>query len=132
MHAFGDAHNGGIADLYQDNAPAVFSVNKKRRGTPGAHIPRTFARYSADEAGPDASFGTADDVPQPLRLFQSDRRRDGIGYPATWRSYHPQLIDPTNPNVMDRYTHSPDPIQCRLDILTLRFARDRLETKLNR
>ncbi|MBA3884382.1 MAG: hypothetical protein H0X67_01475 [Acidobacteria bacterium] len=33
--------------------------------------------------------------------FTSDTARDGLGYPNTWRSYHPALVDTARPNLMD-------------------------------
>jgi len=114
FHAFAGQTNGDIDDLYVDKALGPnLVVNRKRRAAAGGRIPAIFARYRTT------------DIP-------SDRVRDGLGYPASWRIYHPQLLDTSRPNVMDNYKLSNTWHLCRLDRLTLRFVRERLEWKLGR
>jgi hypothetical protein len=113
MHALGERENGGVTDLYVDSPPGLFSVNRKRRARAGGRIPRRFADYDGQS-------------------YASDPRRDGRGYPALWRSYHPELIHPRFPNLMDDYYYMGAMTRCRLDRLTLKFLRDRLEWKLGR
>jgi hypothetical protein len=110
-HACSDFNNGMVVDLYVDGSPGGFQENKKFRATVGAAIPVNFAIYN----------GTT---------YQSDQNRDALGYPATWRSYHPALIDPTRPNLMDNYWLAFDsPLRCRLDLLTYAFLTDRIRAK---
>jgi hypothetical protein len=110
-HASSDFNNGMVVDLYVDGAPGGFQANKKFRATAGAAIPANFATYD----------GTT---------YQSDQNRDALGYPATWRSYHPALIDPARPNLMDNYWLAFDsPLRCRLDRLTYAFLTDRIRAK---
>lgn len=113
IHAFSDENHGAVDDLYDDLALATFVVNRKRRDRAGGPIPRRFAEYDGQS-------------------YASDLRRDGLGYPAAWRSYHPELINPAQPNLMDNYFRARFPPWCRLDRLTLKFLRDRLEWKLGR
>ena len=100
-------------DLYTDAALVNLQVNRKRRAAAGRVIPRKFA-----------TLDTTD--------YLSDRHRDGLGYPARWRSYHPELIDSRRPNLMDNYYMFTVPHLCRLDRLTHRFLRDRICWKLGR
>ena len=110
-HACSDFNNGMVVDLYVDGSPGGFQENKKFRATAGSSIPVDFAIYN----------GTT---------YQSDQNRDALGYPATWRSYHPALIDPTRPNLMDNYWLAFDsPLRCRLDFLTYAFLTDRIRAK---
>jgi hypothetical protein len=113
IHAFSDENHGAVDDLYDDLPLATFVVNRKRRERAGGPIPRRFAEYDGQS-------------------YASDLRRDGLGYPAAWRSYHPELINPAQPNLMDNYFRARFPPWCRLDRLTLKFLRDRLEWKLGR
>lgn len=117
MHAIADDVHGGIADLYHDRQNIlVFNVNKKFRASPGDRIPAQFADLDG-------------------RAYVSDFKRDGLGYPKSWRSYHPSLIDPAHVNLMDDFaaTHARgDAVVARLDRLTLRYVRDRVEWKLGR
>jgi hypothetical protein len=112
MHAFSDG-SARCVDLYVDAGTGGFDVNKKLRAAAAHRVP--------------AAFAILDGV-----AYSSDRRRDGIGYPASWRSYHPELINRRRPNAMDNYFLTADQRQCRLDKLTLRLMRDRLEWKLAR
>ena len=75
-HAASDFNNGQVGDLYVDGAAGAFMVNKKFRALATDPVPNNFATYNGTN-------------------FNSDPNRDTIGYPATWASYHPQLIDAT-------------------------------------
>lgn len=112
-HAASDFNNGMVIDLYVDGTRTGFVVNKKMRALATNTIPANFATYA----------GTT---------FTSDTARDGVGYPATWRSYHAQLADATRPNLMDNYWLAAQPQQCRLDNLADDFFDDRLRAKLER
>lgn len=117
LHEFGHAassNNGGsVPDLYVDGSSSTLHINKKFRAAAGAAIPAHFGNYNGTDYGSDAS-------------------RDGIGYPATWASYHPALIDSAVPNVMDNYWLAADPRKCRFDALTRAWFRDRLRAKVFR
>jgi hypothetical protein len=113
-HAASDFNNGMVIDLYVDGTRTGFVVNKKMRVRATDSIPNNFG-----------SYGTT--------TFQSDQNRDGLGYPATWRSYHPALVDTTRPNLMDNYWNAASqPQQCRLDGLTFNWFADRLRAKILR
>ena len=113
-HAGSDFDNGRVRDLYNDNTDG-FAVNKKARAAAGDSIPVNFATYDGVN-------------------FTSDQNRDSLGYPPTWTSYHPVLLDAGNPNMMDDYRMAPggDPQVCRLDQLTLEWFIDRIRAKLGR
>ena len=112
-HAASDFNNGMITDLYVDGIGG-FLVNKKARARNTDPIPPNFANYN----------GT---------VFRSDLNRDGLGYPASWTSYHPSLIDATRPNVMDNYWLAfDDAHKCRFDSLAYAWFSDRLRAKLTR
>jgi hypothetical protein len=74
-----------------------------------------------------AAFATVDGV-----AYSSDLARDGLGYDPGWVSYHSELIERRRPNVMDNYFRAADQRECRLDKLTLKLMRDRIEWKLAR
>jgi hypothetical protein len=109
-HASSDFNNGRVVDLYVDGLPPGFLANKKARAQATDPVPASFATYN----------GTA---------FAADPSRDSIGYPTTWTSYHPQLVDATRPNAMDNYWLAADPLRCRLDRLTFAWLMDRLRAK---
>lgn len=118
LHEFGhgasDFDNGRVIDLYVNGGIQGFVVNKKARANSADPIPVNFASCQATN-------------------YQSDQNRDGIGYPNNWRSYHPELIDATRPNMMDNYWWSFDtPLRCRLDHLTYNWLSDRLGAKIFR
>jgi hypothetical protein len=113
LHAVSDVGNGRCIDLYVDAGTGGFDVNKKTRAAAADPVPAAFATLS----------GIA---------YASDPARDGLGYDAGWVSYHPELIETRRPNVMDNYFRAADQRECRLDKLTLRFLRDRVEWKLAR
>lgn len=112
-HAASDFTNGMIVDLYVDGGPGGFQVNKKFRALSTDPIPNNFANYN----------GTG---------YTSDLNRDALGYPAGWVSYHPVLIDPTRPDVMDNYWLTANPLLCRHDRLDYDFLRDRIGAKASR
>jgi hypothetical protein len=118
IHEFGhgasDFNNGRVNDLYVDSGTGGFVVNKKARTSSGAPIPANFGTYNA-------------------MTYMSDQNRDELGYPSSWTSYHPELIDPTRPNMMDNYWLAfDDPLRCRLDRLTYHWFSDRLRAKIFR
>ena len=112
LHEFGHAlssfGNGQITDLYVDSDPAV---NNKR----GRPIPAGFAVYDGTN-------------------LAADRRRDGLGYPPGWQSYHCALNDPRFPAAMDDYWSAPGgmPERCQHDQITRRFLLDRVRAKQER
>lgn len=110
LHEFGHAAssftNGQVVDLYVDSPPAL---NCKV----GRPIP--------------PSFGSLD-----VTALASDAARDGLGYPAAWRSFHCQLLDLANPAVMDDYTAAANPLDCRHDAITRAFLLDRIAAKVGR
>lgn len=112
-HAASDFNNGRVWDLYIDPNTTGYVVNKRMRAMATNPIP--------------ANFGTYDGT-----TYQSDQNRDGIGYPATWASYHPALLDTTRPNLMDNYWLAAQPQRCRLDGLTFDWFLDRLRAKILR
>jgi hypothetical protein len=114
-HAASELVNGRITDLYEDVQPHElqgFVVNKKVRGQATDPVPEAFCTYHSFSGG-----GT----------FASDQTRDGLGYPAGWRSYHPQLINAERPNLMDATAANSE-----LDRLTYHWLRDRLLVKMFR
>lgn len=114
-HAASDFNNGKVFDLYNDSGAigAYFFINKKFRALAGTAIPAAFA--TLDGSG-----------------YPADPTRDGLAYPPTWRSYHPEEIDPTRPNVMDNYWAAANPQLCRFDKLSYRWLVERLRAKLTR
>lgn len=115
LHAASDLNSGRVHDLYRDVTQSLqFEINKNYRALSTDPIPPVFANYNGVD-------------------YASDPARGGIGYPPTWVSFHPELIDPARPNVMDDFYFGPDsPQLCRLDRLTYAWYTDRLRTKLNR
>ena len=106
-HAFSSYTNGFVNDLYVDGGPAF---NRKL----GHPIPQAFVNYDNT-------------------IYASDRSRDGLGYPATWRSYHSELADSRNPALMDNYWKaSGGYLASRHDKLTKAYIRDRLAAKVSR
>ncbi len=114
-HAASDFVNGKVTDLYNDQGDGTgFLVNKKFRPAATDPVPVNFATYKGTTFGVDAT-------------------RDGLGYPANWRSYQPAPTDSTRPNLMDNYWSAfDDPQLCRFDKLTYAWFRDRLNAKLSR
>jgi hypothetical protein len=112
MHAFSD-DSARCWDLYSDGGSGGFDVNKKMRAAAANPVP--------------AAFATVDGV-----AYSSDPARDGLAYEPGWVSYHPELIERRRPNLMDNYFLAADQRECRLDKLTLKFMRDRIEWKLGR
>jgi hypothetical protein len=113
-HAASDYNNGRVRDLYDDQLSLSFAVNKKWRAQSTDPIPAVFATYNGVD-------------------FPSDPTRDSLGYPTDWISYHPELISPDYPNLMDNYRGVRNSsLLCRLDRLTYAWFTDRLRAKLNR
>ncbi len=113
-HAASDYNNGRVRDLYDDNTTSSFAINKKWRAQSSDPIPAIFATYNGVD-------------------FPSDPTRDGLGYPPDWVSYHPELITPENPNLMDNYRGGQNSsLLSRLDRLTYAWFTDRLRAKFNR
>lgn len=113
-HAASDYNNGRVRDLYDDNTTSSFAINKKWRAQSSDPIPEIFATYNGVD-------------------FPSDPTRDGLGYPPDWVSYHPELITPENPNLMDNYRGGQNSsLLSRLDRLTYAWFTDRLRAKFNR
>ncbi len=123
LHAASDYNNGRVVDLYRDGFPINFDgtplalqINKKFRANSTDPIPVIFANYNGTD-------------------YLSDQNRDGIGYDPSWLSYHPALIDPARPNIMDNYqylTITFEQQRCRLDQLTYAWYVDRLWAKVHR
>jgi hypothetical protein len=107
-HAVSSYSNGQIVDLYVDSQPGL---NNKH----GRPIPLKFGTY-----GP--------------WTFNSDFTRDGLTYPASWRSYHCEIHDPANPALMDNYYFASGgiPEVCQNDKITRQFVRDRVIAKIGR
>lgn len=108
-HAFSSYSNGFITDLYVDgSAPADFNRKFARP------IPANFATYAGIQ-------------------YKSDVSRDGLGYPAGWTSYHPELADPANPALMDNFWYAQNNgLASRHDKLTKAFLMDRIDAKCTR
>lgn len=105
-HAFSSYTNGFVTDLYVDGGQ---EFNRKT----GRPIPNVFATYK----------GVA---------YSSDKTRDGLGYPEEWSSYHPGLIDPAEPALMDNFFFSEGGITSQHDRITKRYTLDRVEAKVFR
>lgn len=106
-HAFSSYSNGFVTDLYVDG-------NAEFNRKVGRPIPARFATYN----------GVA---------YNSDALRDGLGYPAGWQSYHPELFDPSQPAIMDDYWQaSAGPMMCQHDQLTRAYILDRVHAKATR
>ena len=105
-HAFSSYTNGFVTDLYVDGSA---DFNRKT----GRPIPNVFATYK----------GVA---------YASDKTRDGLGYPEDWISYHPGLVDPSQPALMDNYYFSDGYVTSKHDRITKRYTLDRIEAKVFR
>jgi hypothetical protein len=112
-HAFSSYTNGFIADLYHDSdgphAPPSAHFNRKV----GRPIPNSFAGYD----------GTT---------YRSDKNRKALGgygsdCPAT---YHPELVDPNNPALMDKFQEGG--MSSRHDKITKAYVMDRVSAKVSR
>lgn len=112
LHEFGHAlssySNGMVVDLYVDSGSAL---NCKS----GRPIPPKFAMYDSAQNA-------------------SDLKRDSLGYPSGWKSYHCELIDPGFPALMDDYWQAPDkvPEHSQHDRITRQFLSDRVRAKIGR
>jgi hypothetical protein len=112
-HASASATAGMVIDLYADTSAGYPNEINFKSGRP---IPATFATLNGI-------------------TYASDTARDGLAYPASWTSYHGELIDATRPALMDQYKNSPqlsEQIQCQHDRITRRFLIDRLAAKTSR
>jgi len=107
-HAASENDNGRVRDLYVDDTYTTFTVNKKWRSAATDPIPSAFSTYN--------------DVD-----YDSDPNRDSIGYPATWVSYHCELLNNTVANIMDYYSST-----SRLDKVTYAWYQDRIRVNLDR
>ncbi len=106
-HAFSSYTNGFVTDLYVDG-------DKQFNRKVGRPIPAQFAAYN----------GTT---------YNSDPVRDGLAYPKDWQSYHPELVDPSRPAVMDDYWRTDGgPLMAQHDRLTRAFILDRVHAKATR
>jgi hypothetical protein len=113
-HAASDFDNGMVIDLYVDPTSTGFVVNKKMRALATDPVPANFA----------TALGNT---------YTADASRDGIGYPATWTSFHPALQVTARPNLMDNYwTAGANVLTCRLDGLTFDWMLRRVRAKANR
>lgn len=114
-HAASEANNGWVWDLYNDGIPSTFTVNKKMRAQATDAVPANFA----------TAFGST---------YTADANRDGLGYDATWRSFHPTLRVTNRPNLMDNYWQAGagNEQRCRFDVLTFDWLLRRIRTKANR
>lgn len=112
LHEFGHAlssySNGAVVDLYVDSRDGL---NNKR----GRPIPPNFAVHDGS-------------------VVATDPTRNGLSYPAAWQSYHPELVAPAFPALMDNYwaAHDHVPEHCEHDRITRQFLVDRLHAKLGR
>lgn len=105
-HAFSSYTNGFITDLYVDGGT---EFNRKT----GRPIPAVFATYKSV-------------------AYASDQTRDGLGYPESWISYHPGLVDPAQPALMDNFYYSTGYVASKHDRITKRYVLDRVEAKVFR
>lgn len=106
-HAASSYSSGFITDLYVDNATAQLNCKV------GRPIPAGFAIYNGAS-------------------FNSDPLRDGLGYQASWNSYHCELVNASAPALMDNYPASTNPLACRHDRITAAYLTDRLIAKIGR
>ena len=111
-HSLGAFNDCRCRDLYDDRG-RDYTINKKWRTLASDPVPAVFATYEGRE-------------------YASDPDRAGRGYPAGYRSYHPQLREPGRLNLMDGYRDEAEPKLSRLDLLTYDWIRDRLRAKLRR
>ncbi len=113
-HAASDQDRGMVIDLYIDDTRTGFVVNKKMRAADTDPVP--------------ANFGSMNTT-----TYAADAARDGIGYAAGWRSFHPALQVTNRPNMMDNYwLAGANRLQCRLDGLTFDWFHRRLSAKVGR
>jgi hypothetical protein len=106
-HAFSSYTNGYVADLYVDG-------NTQFNRKVGRPVPIQFATYNG-------------------QAYNSDHVRDGLGYPAAWRSYHPELVDPSRPAIMDDYWQAiGGPLMAQHDRMTRIYIMDRVHAKATR
>ncbi|CAH0258750.1 hypothetical protein SRABI118_03158 [Massilia sp. Bi118] len=107
-HAASELSNGQIIDLYNDNINSRGMKINKKQGRP---IPAFFGNYNGEK-------------------YRSDPVRSQIGYPAEWQTFHPELRDQMEPNLMDDYwLAKKDPLECQFDKLTYKWLAERIDAK---
>jgi hypothetical protein len=112
-HASSDFNHGIIDDLYYDGCRSGLEVNKKCRVSSTDPIPAVFATYNGVS-------------------YNSDQKRNSLGYPIGWVSYDCELLDAARPNMMDNFWYADNPRHCRLDKITYAWLTDRLAAKVFR
>jgi hypothetical protein len=119
-HAASECQTGRLIDAYVDGGDEPRTmVNKKYLKRTGLPVPARFCTYGIGDQRP--------------KLYKSDAARDDLGYPPSWRSYHPEALEPSAPNLMDGYRLAKvDPARCRFDRLTYQWLWDRIWAKANR
>ena len=114
-HALSSYTNGSITDLYVDSPDAL----NNKLGRPIPSPPAPFRVYN----------GTT---------IAIDQTRDGLGYLASWLSYHAELNAPSFPAIMDDYWMATTtssggvPEDCEHDTITRQFLLDRIRAKMSR
>ena len=83
---------------------------KRKNGPP---IPSVFATYKSV-------------------AYASDQTRDGLGYPEDWSAYHPGLVDPAQPALMDNFCYRTGAVTSKRDRITKRCTLDRIAAKVFR
>jgi hypothetical protein len=119
-HAVSECRTGQVIDAYVDagDYPRTM-VNKKYRKRKGHRVPKRFGTYGAGGRLPEE--------------YPSDPKRDGLGYPKDWTSYHPASLQPSEPNLMDDYRVAHVNFhKCRFDQLSYQWLWDRVWAKANR
>lgn len=119
-HAASECDTGRLIDAYVDEGdyPEII-VNKKYRKKKGDPVPPHFCTY-----GPESG---------PPECYQSAMGRGYLEYPPSWTSYHPEPLDPREPNLLDDYRLARvNSARCRFDRLTYDWLRYRLWAKANR
>ena len=109
-HAFSSFTNGHVSDLYVDADEYVGPQFNRKVGRP---IPNNFATYQG-------------------RAYASDKKRDGLGYEPGWTAFHSELVDPTQPAIMDDYNNTTKPMSCLHDKMTKAYIMDRIAAKVSR
>lgn len=119
-HAVSECDTGRLIDAYVDGGdhPEII-LNKKYREQSGDPVPPQFGTYGAGSGPPGC--------------YQSALARGHLKYPPSWTSYHPEPLDPREPNLLDDYRQARvNSARCRFDRLTYDWLRDRLWAKANR
>lgn len=107
-HAISSYQNGRIVDLYLPNTTAFFNCKV------GRPIPNQFATYQR--------MG-----------YLTDKARSALGgYHDVGESYHPELMDPSLPALMDNYREATKPMSCRHDKITKAYIMDKIAARVSR